>query len=258
MPCVSRAAGCTRGWRSPATCPTCPGWWRRPAAWPRWAPTTCSCTTRPALSIPAPATRSSPSFGRLPGSRSASTCQGTGGNALAMAIESARDGAEPIATAAYPVAWTLHRVSSEVSATRSAASASSTASTRTGCGRRHGSSTSTSRPSCRRSRSAPDHPPHGAAPAAGGHRLRPRRAAADAGRRRPAGRGAGRVPAGAPGLRHAAAGSADRRDPGRPGRHPRALRPPLGDRLRRDAGLPFGCLRQPAAGPGAGGGGARR
>ena len=100
------------GWRSPATCPTCPGWWRRPAAWPRWAPTTCSRTTRPAPSIPAPATRSSPSFGRLPGSRSAYR-QGTGGNALAMAIESARDGAEPIATAAYPVAWTLHRVSSE-------------------------------------------------------------------------------------------------------------------------------------------------
>ena len=75
MPCVSRAAGCMRGWRSPATCPTCPGWWRRPAAWPRWAPTTCSCTTRPAPSTPAPATRSSPSFERLPGSLSASTAR---------------------------------------------------------------------------------------------------------------------------------------------------------------------------------------
>ncbi len=41
-------------------------------------------------------------------------CQGTGGNALAMAIESARHGAEPIAAAAYPVAWSLHRVSAEV------------------------------------------------------------------------------------------------------------------------------------------------
>jgi len=41
-------------------------------------------------------------------------CQGTGGNALAMAIESARQGAEPIASAAYPVAWSLHRVASEV------------------------------------------------------------------------------------------------------------------------------------------------
>ena len=41
-------------------------------------------------------------------------CQGTGGNALAMAIEAARNGAEPIATAAYPVATTLNRVSSEL------------------------------------------------------------------------------------------------------------------------------------------------
>jgi oxaloacetate decarboxylase alpha subunit len=41
-------------------------------------------------------------------------CQGTGGNALAMAIEAARHGAEPIATAALPVAYTLHRVAGEV------------------------------------------------------------------------------------------------------------------------------------------------
>ncbi len=41
-------------------------------------------------------------------------CQGTGGNALAMAIEAARRGAEPIATAVYPVAWSLQRVASEV------------------------------------------------------------------------------------------------------------------------------------------------
>ncbi|HUZ84274.1 MAG TPA: biotin/lipoyl-containing protein, partial [Gaiellales bacterium] len=41
-------------------------------------------------------------------------CQGTGGNALAMAIEAARSGAEPIATAAYPIAGLVNRVSTEV------------------------------------------------------------------------------------------------------------------------------------------------
>jgi oxaloacetate decarboxylase alpha subunit len=41
-------------------------------------------------------------------------CQGTGGNALAMAIEAARHNAEPIATAVLPVAYTLHRVAAEV------------------------------------------------------------------------------------------------------------------------------------------------
>ena len=41
-------------------------------------------------------------------------CQGTGGNALAMAIEAARLGAEPIAAAVLPVAYTLHRVAAEV------------------------------------------------------------------------------------------------------------------------------------------------
>jgi oxaloacetate decarboxylase alpha subunit len=41
-------------------------------------------------------------------------CQGTGGNAMAMAIEAAHHGAEPIAAACYPVAWTLHRVATEV------------------------------------------------------------------------------------------------------------------------------------------------
>ena len=41
-------------------------------------------------------------------------CQGTGGNALAMAIEAARNGAEPIAAAAYPVAGTLNRVAAEM------------------------------------------------------------------------------------------------------------------------------------------------
>ena len=40
-------------------------------------------------------------------------CQGTGGNALAMAVEAARAGAEPIAAAAYPVASALNRVAAE-------------------------------------------------------------------------------------------------------------------------------------------------
>src|SRR6266536_5625356 len=40
-------------------------------------------------------------------------CQGSGGNALAAALEAARSGAELIACAVYPVALTLHRVSGE-------------------------------------------------------------------------------------------------------------------------------------------------
>src|SRR5881398_3896638 len=40
-------------------------------------------------------------------------CQGSGGNALAAALEAARAGAELIACAVYPVALTLHRVSGE-------------------------------------------------------------------------------------------------------------------------------------------------
>jgi oxaloacetate decarboxylase alpha subunit len=40
-------------------------------------------------------------------------CQGSGGNALAAALEAARAGADLIATAVYPVALTLHRVSGE-------------------------------------------------------------------------------------------------------------------------------------------------
>src|SRR5256885_6914729 len=42
--------------------------------------------------------------------------QGAGGNALAAAIEAARAGADVIATAVYPVALTMHRVSSESAA----------------------------------------------------------------------------------------------------------------------------------------------
>ncbi|MGN6380882.1 MAG: acetyl-CoA carboxylase biotin carboxyl carrier protein [Gaiellales bacterium] len=41
-------------------------------------------------------------------------CQGTGGLALAMAVEAARNGAEPIATAAHPVASLVNRVAGEV------------------------------------------------------------------------------------------------------------------------------------------------
>jgi len=41
-------------------------------------------------------------------------CQGTGGKALAMAVEAARHGAHPIAVAAYPVASLLNRVAAEV------------------------------------------------------------------------------------------------------------------------------------------------
>ena len=41
-------------------------------------------------------------------------CQGTGGKALAMAVEAARHGAEPIAVAVYPVASLLNRVSAEM------------------------------------------------------------------------------------------------------------------------------------------------
>src|SRR5213596_445070 len=40
-------------------------------------------------------------------------CQGSGGNALAAALEAARAGADLIACAVYPIALTLHRVSGE-------------------------------------------------------------------------------------------------------------------------------------------------
>ncbi len=42
--------------------------------------------------------------------------QGAGGNALASALEAARAGADVIATASYPVALTMHRVSAEAAA----------------------------------------------------------------------------------------------------------------------------------------------
>src|SRR2546427_8335466 len=40
-------------------------------------------------------------------------CQGSGGNALAAALQAARAGADLIASAVYPIALTLHRVSGE-------------------------------------------------------------------------------------------------------------------------------------------------
>src|SRR4029077_3147593 len=40
-------------------------------------------------------------------------CQGSGGNALAAALEAARAGAELMACAVFPIALTLHRVSGE-------------------------------------------------------------------------------------------------------------------------------------------------
>jgi oxaloacetate decarboxylase alpha subunit len=43
-------------------------------------------------------------------------CQGAGGNALAAALEAARAGADLLATAVYPVALTMHRVSAESAA----------------------------------------------------------------------------------------------------------------------------------------------
>ena len=69
-------------------------------------------------------------------------------------------------------------------------------------------------------------------PAAGGARRRPRRPAAGDGRTRPAGRGAGGVEGGADGLRHAAAGPADRRDHRRPGASATCCRPGAGRRCR--------------------------
>ena len=81
-------------------------------------------------------------------------CQGTGGNALAMAVEAARAGAEPIAAAAYPVASLAEPGGGRVPVRRARpASGSSTASTPPASGRRRGSSTTTSPRRCRRFRS---------------------------------------------------------------------------------------------------------
>ena len=105
---------------------------------------------------------------------------------------------------------------------------------------------------------APHHAAHRLQPAARGAGLRAGRAAADAGRRRSPGRGAGGVQAGAPRLRGAAAGPAGGRHPGRPGRAARAVGPALGRGVARHARLPVGHLRQSAPGDRAGGGRPRR
>ena len=181
-------------------------------------------------------------------------CQGTGGNALAMAIEAARHGAEPIATAVLPVAYTLHRVAGR-GAVRLADRARARARRR--CRPRLGGVAIHRRARHVADAGAADPAPHHAAhrlqPAAGGAGLRAGRAAADAGRRRPPGRGAGGVQAGAARLRGAAAGPAGGRHPGRPGRAARAVGPALGRGVARHARLPVGHLRQPAPGDRAGG-----
>ena len=83
-------------------------------------------------------------------------CQGPGGTALAVALEAARAGADPIATAAYPVAD--RRVPASARAVlrrRSRASASTPASTSSGPGRSRARSTSTSAPATRAPRVSP-------------------------------------------------------------------------------------------------------
>ena len=186
-------------------------------------------------------------------------CQGTGGNALAMAIEAARLGAEPIAAAVLPVAYTLHRVAAEV-----------LCDALTGLGLEHGVDAERV---WEASRFIDDHvtsqmpalpiPPRITLRTAfnrlpvglvGDLDARLRMLGAP----RPAGRGAGGVQAGADRLRHAAAGPAGGRHPGRPGGAPRALRAALGRGVGRHGRVPLRRLRQPAPGDRAGGGGARR
>ena len=77
-----------------------------------------------------------------------------GGSALAMAIEAARDGAEPMAVAAYPVANSLNRVPGR-GAVRGPdrPGARARRGCRAGVGARRSSSTSTSPRRCRRCRS---------------------------------------------------------------------------------------------------------
>ena len=176
-----------------------------------------------------------------------------------MAIEAARHGAEPIATAVLPVAYTLHRVAGEV-----------LCDALTGLGLEHGVDADrvweasrfidehvTSQmpalpiPPRITLRTAFNRLPVGLVVRAG-------RAAADAGRRRPAGRGAGGVQAGAPRLRGAAAGPAGGRHPGRPGRAARAVGAALGRGVARHARLPVRHLRQSTPGDRAGGGRPRR
>ena len=73
-------------------------------------------------------------------------CQGPGGTALAVSLEAARAGADPVATAAYPVAIGAYRPAPSCSRRRSRASAATPGSTSTGRGRSRPRSTSTSAP----------------------------------------------------------------------------------------------------------------
>ena len=65
-----------------------------------------SCTTPRGRSTRAPAGGVIAQLAEASGVPVGLYCQGTGGSALAMAVEAARNGAEPIATACYPIAGT--------------------------------------------------------------------------------------------------------------------------------------------------------
>src|SRR5215831_92429 len=78
-------------------------------------------------------------------------CQGSGGNALAAALEAARAGAELIACAVFPIALTLHRVSGEIRRRRGAGSARSGTPHRRSTPRRRAPPRAPRRARCRRS-----------------------------------------------------------------------------------------------------------
>ena len=153
-------------------------------------------------------------------------CQGE--SALAMAIEAARDGATPVAVAAYPVANSLNRVPGEV-----------LCEALDGLAIEHGldlerlwSASQFIDQHVNARMPAVPIPPRVAL--RGARNRLPVGLVADldarlrkSGAQRSPGRGAGRAEAGARGLRHAAAGPADRRHPRRPGVAPRALRAAL-------------------------------
>ena len=187
------------------------------------------------------------SCGRRPGSRSASTARARA--ATLWRWPSSRPGTAPSRSPPPPTRWPgrCTECLPRCCATRCPASASSTASTRTGCGRPRASSTSTSPRRCRHCRSRPG---TRFAPRSTGCRWagrRSRRPAPRAGRTRSARRGAGGVQAGADGLRHAAAGPAGGRGARRPGGPPRAVGPALGRGIGGHVAVPVRGLRHPAA-----------
>ena len=131
-------------------------------------------------------------------------CQGPGGKALAMAVEAARHGAEPIAVAAYPVAALLNRVPAEVLCE---ALAGLDFEHGVDLDRRLGGVAVHRRERhlahARAAGAAADHPAH-RHHAAAGRASSPRSTRGCGGRRaRPPGRGAGRAEPGADRLRHA-------------------------------------------------------